>query len=67
MVTASAELPQTPFVLVQVKTFAPTARFETPLVGEFGFAIVAPPEVVQVPVPVVIVLPASVAVVAQTD
>ena len=67
IVTSSKEGVQLPFVLVQRKVFAPTARFVTPLVGEAGVLTIAPPAItVHVPVPVVIVLPANVAVVAQT-
>ena len=67
IVTSSKEGVQEPLVLVQRNVFAPTARFVTPLVGEDGVVTVAPPTItVHAPVPVVIVLPANVAVGAQT-
>jgi len=67
MVTSSNDGVQDPLVLVQRNVFAPTARFVTPLVGEAGVVTVAPPAItVHAPMPVVIVLPANVAVVAQT-
>ena len=54
------------FEIVQVNTFAPTPRPVTPDVGEDGVVIVPVPLVnVQVPVPIVGVFPAKVAVVPQ--
>ena len=56
---------QVPFVIVQVKVFTPVVKPVTPLVGLVGLVTVAVPAVtVQTPVPVVGVLPASVAVAA---
>ena len=54
-------------VLVHTKVFVPFTKPVTPLVGELGVVTVAVPAVtVQAPVPVVIVLPARVAVAAHT-
>jgi hypothetical protein len=54
--------------MVHLKVFAPTPRAVTPDVGLPGVVIVpAPLTKVHVPVPVVAVLPANVAVVAHTD
>ena len=56
---------QVPFVIVQMKVFTPAVNPVTPLVGLVGVVTVAVPAVtVQTPVPVVGVLPASVAVAA---
>ena len=58
---------QAPLAIVQRKVFAPTPRVVMPDVGDPGVVIVPAPLIkVQVPVPTVAVLPASVAVVAQT-
>ena len=63
IVTSSEDAAQTPFVIVQLNTFAPTPNPVTPEVGEEGVVIVPVPDVnVQIPVPVTGVFPASVAV-----
>ena len=55
-------------LIVHSKTLGPTVNPVTPEVGEPGVVIVPEPLIsVQVPVPVVGVLPAKLAVVAQTD
>lgn len=65
IVTSSVEGVQGALAMVQRNTLAPTPNPVKPEVGEEGVVIVPEPEIlVQVPVPVVGVLPASVAVVA---
>jgi hypothetical protein len=67
IVTSSAELGHEPFVIVQRNVFAPTDKPVTPDVGEPGVVTDPVPAItVQAPVPTVGVLPAKVAVVAQT-
>ena len=67
IVTSSKLAVQGALLIVQRNTFAPTARFVTPLVGDPGVVTVAPPLItVHAPVPTVAVLPARVAVVAHT-
>jgi hypothetical protein len=59
MTTSSKEGGQVPFVIVQRKTFVPTPRPVTGVVGEDGEEIVPVPETsVHVPVPVEGVFPA---------
>ena len=66
--TSSCESAQRPFNNVQRKVFGPTPKPVTPEVGLVGVVIVPVPLTrVQVPPPVVGVLPAKVAVVVQTD
>ena len=65
IVIASVLGVQVPLLIVQVKVFTPVVKPVTPLVGLVGVVTVAVPDVtVQSPVPVVGVLPASVAVAA---
>lgn len=67
MVTSDVEAAHTPLLIVQRKALAPTPKPVTPDVGELGVVIVPVPLTnVQAPVPTVAVLPAKVAVVAQT-
>ena len=66
MITSSKEGVQEPLEIVHRKVFAPTPIAVKPEVGDVGVVIVAVPEInVHIPVPVVGVFPASVAVVAQ--
>ena len=67
MVTVSLDGVQPPPLIVQTNVFAPRVSPVTPDVGLPGVVTVELPAItVQVPVPTVGVLPASVAVVAQT-
>ena len=63
--TSSVELVQPPLLMVHLRVaLAPTTKPVNPLVGEEAVVIVAVPDTtVQVPVPVVGVLPAKVVVV----
>ena len=62
MVTVSLEGEQGGFVIVQTNVFCPTLRPVTPEVGKLGVVTVEPPAItVHAPVPVVGVLPPSVA------
>ena len=57
---------QVPLEIVHAKTFAPVPRFKTEVVGELASAKVPEPEInVQIPVPIVAVFPAKVAVAEQ--
>ena len=68
IVTWSLEAVQEPLVIVQANTFAPTLRPVTELVGEFALPKLPVPLITDhVPVPVVAVLPARVALVAHTS
>ena len=67
IVTVSAEEPHDPLLIVQTNVFAPTLNPVTPDVGLPGVVTVALPAMtVHVPVPLVGVLPANVAVDAHT-
>ncbi len=67
IVTVSFDDGQVPLLIVHTNEFAPTDNPVTPDVGELGVVTVALPAItVQVPDPTVGVLPARVAVVAQT-
>jgi hypothetical protein len=67
IVIASVDGVQAPLLIVHTNVLVPTLRPVTPEVGEPGEVTVADPAVtVHAPVPTVAVLPASVAVVAQT-
>ena len=67
MVTVSLDTGQEPFVIVQTNLFTPMDNPVTPEVGELGVVTEALPAMtVHAPVPTVGVLPANVAVVAQT-
>jgi hypothetical protein len=66
MITSSVEEVHPALAIVHLNVFAPTPNPVTPEVGLPGVVIVAVPDTtVQVPVPIVAVLPAKVAVVAQ--
>ena len=68
MITSSSEAAQGALLMVQRKVAEPTTNPVTPEVGLDGVVTVAVPEITdQLPVPLVGVLPASVAVVAHTD
>jgi hypothetical protein len=67
IVTVDVVEGQGAFAIVHINTFAPTPNPVTPEVGEEGVVMVpAPLTSVHVPVPIVAVLPANVAVVPQT-
>ena len=67
IITVSRDVGQTPLLIIHSNKFAPMANPVTPEVGSPGVVTVAPPlTTVHVPVPTVGVLPANVAVVAQT-
>jgi hypothetical protein len=67
MITSSVDEVQPALAIVHLKVFAPTPNPVNPEVGLDGVVIVAVPDIkVQVPVPVVAVLPARVAVDAHT-
>ena len=67
MITSSKEGVHDPLEIVQRKVLEPTPSAVNPDVGEVGVVIVAVPEIkVHIPVPVVGVFPARVAVVEQT-
>jgi hypothetical protein len=68
MITSSVEGAHVPFEIVHRNVFVPGLNPVTPDVGEEGVVTVPVPEIViQIPVPVTGVFPASVAVVVQTD
>ena len=68
IVTVSVEDPQSVVEMVQTKVFAPTLKDVTPEVGLLGVVTVALPAItVHAPVPTDGVLPANVAVAAQTS
>jgi hypothetical protein len=67
MITSSVDEVHDPLAIVHLNVFAPTPNPVRPDVGLVGVVIVAVPDTtVHVPVPLVAVLPASVAVEAQT-
>ena len=66
--TVSLEAGHVPLVIVQTNVLDPRERPVTPEVGELGVVTVELPAItVHAPVPTVGVLPANIAVVAQTD